>query len=179
MYLPNTTQGVYSSAPAAAPRFDGRPGTEPLQAADLDVEWANAEPSPPAAQDVPNLPTPRDLDKSIPHTTGVAGDPDLDALERWGFNNGFGVSAVMRLDDGYWTPWHIAAARLESRREDVEIADGTCRMVMQQRNIAESERDTLAARAKVLEELCERALKLVMRENTEPLAIRHELGAKP
>lgn len=36
-------------------------------------------------------------------------------LERWGFESG-GRLPFVRMDDGYWTPWHVAQEMLDSAR---------------------------------------------------------------
>lgn len=40
-------------------------------------------------------------------------DTQNDAIERWGFKwHGHDHGTHERMFDGYWTPWHIAAARI-------------------------------------------------------------------
>ena len=43
---------------------------------------------------------------------------DRDGLERWGYRHDHGTH--IQLDDGFWTPWHIADAELARLRAENE-----------------------------------------------------------
>jgi len=46
---------------------------------------------------------------------------DVGELERWGLRwKGYDNAAVEPMADGYWTPWHIAAAKLTELQAEVE-----------------------------------------------------------
>jgi hypothetical protein len=49
----------------------------------------------------------------------------VEAMERWGFRwQGHDHGTHERMEDGYWTPWHIAAAALSASAAEVEALRG-------------------------------------------------------
>ena len=50
------------------------------------------------------------------HEAGRAGSA-CDELERWGASSD--ASVLERLENGYWTPWHLAAAAVAAREEEI------------------------------------------------------------
>lgn len=50
------------------------------------------------------------------HEAGRASSA-CDELERWGASSD--ASVLERLENGYWTPWHLAAAAVAAREEEI------------------------------------------------------------
>ena len=50
------------------------------------------------------------------HEAGRAGSA-WDEMERWGASSD--ASVIERLENGFWTPWHLAAAAVAAREEEI------------------------------------------------------------